>query len=256
MVTKETKYCPTCNSGVLKPYSYHDNNLGNTLVKGMKCYRCNYFIPNDEIDKHKKAGPVVIDKNGEDSVSCNVDAAPGSVCSECAGSLQCFRVCGFETGVVYNYYRCLKCSSLFLVSEKPGIEKKEVIKLQQVDKDFVCPECDALNSLYEDSVLHPKKMFGFSCSICHSFFSNADIVKIYRSQKVEKSKVSVFKEEELVKKAADLWNEYIKLDNIDDCESLEIASAIHTIQGRLAIRMHRRDVKDSPFCKQGIDGKD
>lgn len=198
MVTEEIKYCPTCNSGVLKPYSYHDNNLGNTLVKGMKCGNCYRFLSEDEIKRLEKSEPVVVDKTGEDSVSCNVDAAPGSV----------------------------------------------------------CPVCSALHCLSKELILHPEKMYGFRCSKCLTFFSNSALLKFYSLNRVEKNGLSLLKEDRLLKKTTDLWNEYIKLDNIDDCESLEIASAIHTIQGRLAIRMHRRDVKDSPFCKQEIDGKD
>jgi len=74
------------------------------------------------------------------------------------------------------------------------------------------------------------------------------MVKRFKSLKAAKTS-NMPKEEELLKKTADLWNTYIKLDNISDCESFEVASAIHVIQGRLAIRMHQRDVKESPFIK-------
>mgnify|MGYP000855952860 CR=1 FL=1 len=120
-----------------------------------------------------------------------------------------------------------------------------------------CPVCAALDSLSKERVSHPKKMYGFRCSKCLTFFSNAALLKFYRLKKVEKNNGKTLKEESILNKTADLWNEYIKLQRIDDCEATEIASAIHTIQGRLAIRMHRRDIKDSPFRTETTgDNKD
>lgn len=54
-------------------------------------------------------------------------------------------------------------------------------------------------------------------------------------------------EEKVLGVTADLWNDYIKLPDITDCEANEVAGAIHTIQGWLAIRLHRKDVQSSPF---------
>ena len=109
-----------------------------------------------------------------------------------------------------------------------------------------CPICNDLLKSYtildNDS---SKEVLKYKCSNCLAYFFPHEVL----SEKAKPVVVDRLKEEELVKKTADLWNEYIKLDNIDDSESLEIASAIHTIQGRLAIRMHRRDVKESPFIK-------
>lgn len=111
-----------------------------------------------------------------------------------------------------------------------------------------CPKCeDFLNPYsYRDANLGGALITGMKCCNCHYFIMDYEIAEQKKAKPVV---VDRLKEEELVKKTADLWNEYIKLDNIDDCESLEIASAIHTIQGRLAIRMHQRDVKESPFIK-------
>ncbi|MFA5458769.1 MAG: hypothetical protein WC261_14195 [Synergistaceae bacterium] len=60
-------------------------------------------------------------------------------------------------------------------------------------------------------------------------------------------------ERKVINMASDLWNSYVELNGKTECESREIAAAIHVIQGHMAVRLHAVEVKDSPFTRPGTN---
>lgn len=60
-------------------------------------------------------------------------------------------------------------------------------------------------------------------------------------------------ERKIINMASDLWNAYAGLEGKTECESREIAAAIHVIQGHMAVRLHAVEVKDSPFTMPGTN---
>lgn len=60
-------------------------------------------------------------------------------------------------------------------------------------------------------------------------------------------------ERKIINMTSDLWNAYVELNGKTECESREIAAAIHVIQGHMAVRLHAAEVKDSPFMRPGTN---